>query len=215
MSCVCGEKGTETFSYGNALGHDYREVAGTYKAPTCAEDGKKADMECARCHDMIAGEVIPKTGDHKWKAATGYAPKTCEICGLTEGDVVRYTVESREGLSYKGGEDTAFTITYSRSEDNGSVIDHFEHVLIDGQEVKTTTDRSRNSVTVDAETMNALSAGGHTVLVVFNDWEDTLTVTVEAAATSKDLEMPIAIITAVILAGGLTAAIIVKKRRAI
>ena len=62
-SCsLCGAKGTETFEYGDALGHDYQDIEGTAIEPTCSEDGKAADKKCARCGEEAAGEVIEKTG---------------------------------------------------------------------------------------------------------------------------------------------------------
>ncbi len=224
MSCTCGEKGTETFTYGFPLGHDYKVLAETYKAPTCAEPGKEADMECARCHDLIMGKSIPKTEDHKWKEATGWNPRTCEICGLTEGDVVNYrisvaenagTSDNSKGLTYKKGEKTPLILKLLRSEDEGSVIDHLEGILIDDKEAKYTTDRYDNSVSIAYENLNSLEAGEHTITVVFNDWREELKLTIEPAVTPKDLVIPIAVVGSLSLAGGLGTAIIVRKRKAL
>jgi uncharacterized repeat protein (TIGR02543 family) len=224
MSCICGEKGTETFTYGLPLGHDYKVLVETYKAPTCAEPGKEADMECARCHDLIMGKSIPKTEDHKWKEATGWTPRTCEICGLTEGDVVSYRISAAEnagtsdnskGLTYKKGKKTPLILKLLRSEDEGSVIDHLEGILIDGKDAKYTTDRYDNSVSIAYETLNSLEAGDHTMTVVFNDWREELKFTIEPAVTPKDLVIPIAVVGSLSLAGGLGTAIIVRKRKAL
>jgi hypothetical protein len=224
MSCTCGEKGTETFTYGLPLGHDYKVLVETYKAPTCAEPGKEADMECARCHDLIMGKSIPKTEDHKWKEATGWTPRTCEICGLTEGDVVSYRISAAEnagtsdnskGLTYKKGKKTPLILKLLRSEDEGSVIDHLEGILIDGKDAKYTTDRYDNSVSIAYETLNSLEAGDHTMTVVFNDWREELKFTIEPAVTPKDLVIPIAVVGSLSLAGGLGTAIIVRKRKAL
>ena len=57
------------------LGHDYKEVAGTDKAATCAEPGKKADRKCSVCGDVIAGEIIPASG-HDWSDWTETKPAT-------------------------------------------------------------------------------------------------------------------------------------------
>ena len=49
----------------NELGHDYKVINGTAKAPTCTEDGKEADQKCSRCDSEIQGAVINKLG-HDW-----------------------------------------------------------------------------------------------------------------------------------------------------
>ena len=82
-SCVCGEKGTDTFEYGDALGHDYQVVEGTAVAVTMDKDGKEADKECSRCHDYIEGAVIPKH-EHVEETINAVAP-TCTEAGHTEG----------------------------------------------------------------------------------------------------------------------------------
>ncbi|MBR1382833.1 MAG: LPXTG cell wall anchor domain-containing protein, partial [Ruminococcus sp.] len=65
-SCeVCGEKGTETFEYGeldksNHVGDT--EIVGS-KAATCDEDGYTGDTVCKSCGETIEkGKVIPATG---------------------------------------------------------------------------------------------------------------------------------------------------------
>jgi hypothetical protein len=214
MSCTCGEKGAETFVCGEPLGHDYKEVEGTYKAPTCAEPGKEADLECTRCHDVIIGKEKPKTNDHRWKEATGYAPKTCEICGLTEGDAIRYTTDTIETPKHKRGKKDSLTITYHRSENDASVIDHLENVRIDGNEIAVTTDRSANSITIASEILNDLASGDHKLKVVFDDWEEELDLTIEPAVTPQDLVIPIAVVAVLGLSGG-CAAIIIKKCKAV
>lgn len=57
-SCACGEKGTETFEYG-------------------------------------------EFGEHNWTPATCTAPKTCSVCGATEGDALGHT----EGTEWKSDAD--------------------------------------------------------------------------------------------------------------
>ena len=54
------------------------------KQATCKEEGKR-HTECTDCHIVLEEEVIPKK-EHTWKDATTEAPKTCTICGTTEGE---------------------------------------------------------------------------------------------------------------------------------
>ena len=59
-SCVCGAAGTETFAYGDALGHDV-EVKNAKEA-TSAQEGYTGDKVCKVCGELIGkGQIIPKT----------------------------------------------------------------------------------------------------------------------------------------------------------
>lgn len=92
---VCEETKTEEVT---ALGHDFKDVEGSAKEATCGAEGKKADQECSRCHEIIPGEAIPATGEHKWdegkvtKEATvdaeGEMTYTCTVCGETKTEKI-------------------------------------------------------------------------------------------------------------------------------
>ena len=56
-SCKCGEKGTETFEYGDALGHSFTHYESNHDA-TCTEDGTKT-ATCDRCDET---DTITDTG---------------------------------------------------------------------------------------------------------------------------------------------------------
>ncbi|MBQ8797480.1 MAG: S-layer homology domain-containing protein [Oscillospiraceae bacterium] len=74
-SCVCGEKGTETFVYGEPLGH-IEEIILAVEA-TCTETGLTEGKKCSVCGEiLVAQEEIPALG-HEWKG-TG-----CENCDAT------------------------------------------------------------------------------------------------------------------------------------
>ena len=53
-SCECGEKGTETFTSGNALGHSFTNYVSDNNA-TCTQDGTKT-AKCDRCNET---DTIP------------------------------------------------------------------------------------------------------------------------------------------------------------
>ena len=82
-SCVCGEKSTDTFEYGDVLGHDYQVVPGSAVEATLFEDGKQADLKCSRCEAFIEGAVIPKHA-HVEETINAVDP-TCTVVGHTEG----------------------------------------------------------------------------------------------------------------------------------
>ena len=96
FSCTCGEKGSETFQDGEALGHVWMR-----------EDCDNP-LYCAVCHikdDKPAGHIWQTSDDgkiktctscgtvlnlddhiHTWNEAICWAPKTCSVCGVTEGE---------------------------------------------------------------------------------------------------------------------------------
>ena len=166
-SCKCGEKGTETFESGEPLGHGYKAVEGTAVAPTCEKPGKEADQKCERCGDVITGKEIPATG-HTWKAATGYAPKTCEVCGITEGDVIKYISVSGDTVEWTEG-DGSLTLTFKRSEQDELCFQNYKETLIDQNPVKVEAKAGSTVITIDEATLKTFAAGTHTITAVFAD----------------------------------------------
>lgn len=90
-SCACGEKGTETFEYGEYAAHTL--VKTDRVEPTCIENGTEAHWTCSECGKSFSDEngqneisepvVIPATGHTygDWKKdATGHWHE-CSVCG--------------------------------------------------------------------------------------------------------------------------------------
>ena len=75
------------------LGHD--EVAHEAKAPTCTAIGWEAYVTCSRCD--YTTKVEKEALGHSWVAATCTAPKTCSVCGATEGEANGHTAEALPG----------------------------------------------------------------------------------------------------------------------
>ena len=60
----------------------------TTQDATCTTDGLKTDTcDCGHIHT----EIIPAVGEHDWVDATCTAPKTCAVCGETEGEALGHT----------------------------------------------------------------------------------------------------------------------------
>ena len=77
---VCGQ--TE----GEALGHSFGEWQKT-KAPTCTEAGEES-RSCA-CGERQTRPTEP--AGHNWAAPTCSKPKTCTVCGQTEGEALGHS----------------------------------------------------------------------------------------------------------------------------
>jgi hypothetical protein len=219
-SCKCGEKGTETFESGESLGHGYKAVEGTAVAPTCEKPGKETDQKCERCGDVITGKEIPATG-HTWKAATGYAPKTCEICGATEGDVIKYTVEGGNTIEFTQGDQQDITKIYHRSEDDKDSFAHYVGVQIDGKDTKIKARSGSIILAFDAKTLNSLSVGEHVVTVVFDDWKDEMKLIVKAPAEEEvknspptgDSSLPVLWVTLLLLSMAGASVVVMRRRK--
>ncbi|MBO5836451.1 MAG: leucine-rich repeat protein, partial [Oscillospiraceae bacterium] len=75
MCDVCGEV--------RVVEHDYQWVID--KENNCGQKGMKHE-QCTRCaSERNKNTTIPETGEHIYAAATCTAPKTCTVCGVTEG----------------------------------------------------------------------------------------------------------------------------------
>lgn len=78
-SCTCGEKGTETFAYGAALGHGETELKDAREA-SCTAEGYTGDRVCKVCGEIVEkGEAIPKT-------AHAFQDGVCTVCGAVESN---------------------------------------------------------------------------------------------------------------------------------
>lgn len=64
-------------------------TAGEVVAPTCTEDGYTV-YTCDLCQKQKQDDSIAAVG-HSWKEATCTAPKTCSVCGATEGSKLDHT----------------------------------------------------------------------------------------------------------------------------
>ena len=65
---------------------EHTVVVDSAVAPTCTSTGLTEGQYCSKCNEVItAQEVIPALS-HDWVEATNEAPKTCDRCGLTEGE---------------------------------------------------------------------------------------------------------------------------------
>ncbi len=121
---------------------------------------------------------------HKWKAATGYAPKTCEVCGLEEGQKVTYDPIKGQVFVWTKGSKEPFVLTIKRSQDDVNCFLHYLNTLLDGAEIKVEARSGSTIITIPAETLEKLAVGEHKITVVFDDWKADFALSIaEAVAT--------------------------------
>ena len=145
-----------------------------YKSCKCGE--KSTDEK-----DIFTSE---EPAGHKWKAATGYAPKTCEVCGLEEGQKVTYDAIKGQVFVWTKGSKEPFVLTIKRSQDDVNCFLHYLNTLLDGAEIKVEAKSGSTIITIPAETLEKLSVGEHKITVVFDDWKADFALSIaEAVAT--------------------------------
>ena len=72
---------------GNALEHTVVENKG-YDA-TCEKEGLTDGSHCSVCNKVLEEQKEIQKVDHTWIDATKKAPKTCSVCGETEGEKLK------------------------------------------------------------------------------------------------------------------------------
>ena len=86
---VCGE--TE----GEALGHTEKTVPG-YDA-TCTKSGLTDGVICSVCGEILTAQTAIPTTAHSWVTACT-KPKTCSVCGETQGPVLPHNGYDYDGV---------------------------------------------------------------------------------------------------------------------
>lgn len=79
---TCGE------TQGEALGHI--EVIDHAVLPTCTEKGLSEGKHCSRCGTILVPQTTMQPLGHTWADATCTKPKTCSVCGATEGSTLEH-----------------------------------------------------------------------------------------------------------------------------
>ena len=94
---VCGKE------IAPATGHTEEIIAG--KDATCTATGLTEGKKCSACGEiLVAQDEIPALG-HTWAEATCTAPKTCTVCGVTEGVALGHTEVTVAGYAATCTED--------------------------------------------------------------------------------------------------------------
>lgn len=92
-SCECGEKGTETFEYGNPLGHSFTKYVSDNNA-TCFQNGTKT-ASCDRCGEKDTVTVEGTKVSHK------YENNVCIYCGhIKASEGLDYTLRTNNSCNY-------------------------------------------------------------------------------------------------------------------
>ena len=103
-------------------------------AATCNAEGKTEGKVCKDCGAVIVAQNSISKEDHIWLAATETTPRTCKLCGATQGSVVGPTApEAKVKGAYpitKNGATITVTIGEVKYVEGGSKCEIFYNVKI-------------------------------------------------------------------------------------
>ena len=144
----------------------YHEYESAVTPPDCTEKGYTTHT-CKTCGNSYKDNYVDAKG-HDYTEATATAPKTCKICGHTEGDVLKQdykVIEGGAGIWILGSNKE---LTFRADGD----FNLFTGVMIDG----TLIDSSNYSVasgstvvTLKTEYLKTLNKGEHELTIVFKN----------------------------------------------
>ena len=208
-----------------ATGHTFNQEVVDEKYLKSAADCVTAAVyyKSCKCGEKSTDEKdIFTSGEpagHKWKAATGYAPKTCEVCGLEEGQKVTYDPIKNQVFVWTKGSKEPFVLTIKRSQDDVNCFLHYLNTLLDGAEIKVEARSGSTIITIPAETLEKLAVGEHMITIVFDDWKADFALSiaeaVDATPTTGDTSMPILWATLILLSmAGATVVVMRRRKRA-
>ena len=171
-----------------ATGHELKKTDA--KEPTCTEDGNKEYWTCDTCDKYFSDEnaeteiqladtVIEATGH-------SYDNGKCTVCGEIDPDFKAVIIEGANGTWQKGTKDgLSFT-------SNATFAD-FQKVQVDGKDLDAsnyTVKEGSTIVTLNAEYLETLSVGKHTLAIVSETGTAETEFTIKAAPASDDTQSP-------------------------
>ena len=182
---ICGHKETRSLKKGGHQVETWKEIT----PATCTQEGKETGV-CAACGKKVTRTIEKLPHDFQWVAAEkstetkpGSGHQHCAVCGM---DTPEETVPAHQVLNaplkWKKGEDSSFN---ARIQGNGGRI---KAVQLDGRSLDKTLFACKEgsmALTVDSKVLDKLSAGEHTMKVVYTDGECNTKLTVEEEAPTE------------------------------
>ena len=75
-----------------ATGHTW--VTDEAVEPDCITDGKTSGKHCSTCGKVFVPQETVTAPGHDWSNATCHSPKTCTVCGETEGEALGHAYDN-------------------------------------------------------------------------------------------------------------------------
>ena len=178
---ICGA------AYGEVNAANHTNLVKTEdKAPTCTEDGNMEYWTCDGCDKYFSDETAAEEIrlENTVFKATGhsYEDGKCTVCGEIDPEFEAVIIEGANGTWQKGTKDgLSFT--------SNAAYKHFQKVQVDGKDLDAsnyTVKEGSTIVTLNAEYLETLSVGKHTLAVVSETGTAETEFTIKAAATDEE-----------------------------
>ncbi len=170
----------------------YKVVNGTWSDGTTAD--KTETVQSGSSPASVPSGMIASSG--YTGGAWDTAPASATITGdktftyAFEAVPVYYTVAGGSNSTFTIGDASDLVITVKRNVADDACFSHFIGIEIDGKALVSGTDYTAVAgstvVTIKAATLNRLSAGGHTITIVFDDGKIETSVTAKAASGTSN-----------------------------
>ena len=176
----------------------------------CTKAGSHDEaVYCSGCGEELSRETVtdPALG-HDWGAwktvteateeADGLRVRACHRCGEVEEEVipklvVEYSVASGDGQTYTKTSGEALTFTFKRSVNDDMCFSHFTGVRVDGRllsEKAYTAEAGSTVVTLNADYLETLAVGNHTLTALFDDGNGEATASFAVAEKEEPSPAP-------------------------
>ena len=202
-----------------ALGHT--EVIDAAVAATCTATGLTAGKHCSVCETVLVAQAVIPANGHDWVPATYDMPKTCVVCGATEGKPIARPSDADTTITDEVADDAVMDIIRDTvvvqngvAKIEGETIDAIIDV-IEGETIvlplSKATGKDVITAEVSSEVFDAVASAGMSLIFDLNGimikFDATAIEAITMQAGSNDLEIHASDIDAVVLSDAQVAAL--------
>ena len=103
----CQREGCDAVETEEIAAKGHTEVIDAAVEPTCTKPGKTEGKHCSVCNEVLVAQTEVPAKGHTWTAASCTEPRTCSVCGATDGEALghdwsAWTVTTEATCTEKG-----------------------------------------------------------------------------------------------------------------
>ena len=103
----CQREGCDATDTVDIPANGHTEVTDAAVEPTCTVPGKTEGKHCSVCNEVLVAQTEVPAKGHTWTAASCTEPRTCSVCGATDGEALghdwsAWTVTTEATCTEKG-----------------------------------------------------------------------------------------------------------------
>ena len=104
---ACQREGCDATDTVDIPANGHTEVTDAAVEPTCTVPGKTEGKHCSVCNEVLVAQTEVPAKGHTWTAASCTEPRTCSVCGATDGEALghdwsAWTVTTEATCTEKG-----------------------------------------------------------------------------------------------------------------